>query len=111
MKAAALEVPPPGVVLNTVTCAVPGEAISADGTAAVTWLGVTKVVVRFVPFHFTRELGTKLEPATVSLNAAVPCITLFGVIEVIAGTGLFTTNVAEAVPPPGVGLVTDTLAF
>ena len=111
MNVTALEVPPPGVELNTVTCAVPAETISLARIEAVSWVELTYAVVRFVPFHFTTEPGTKLDPVTVSLNAGLPCAALFGAIDVIAGTGLFTTKAAEAVPPPGVGFVTDTVAF
>jgi hypothetical protein len=46
-----LEVPPPGVGVNTVTCAVPAAAMSADGIAAVTRVSETYVVVRLVPFQ------------------------------------------------------------
>lgn len=48
-------------------------------------------------------------PFTVSVNAAVPALTVFGDMEVATGCGLFTVNViAFDVPPPGAGFVTVT---
>ena len=41
VKLTALEVPPPGVGLKTVTGKVPAEAISAAVMAAVSWVGLT----------------------------------------------------------------------
>jgi hypothetical protein len=46
-----LEVPPPGVGVNTVTCAVPATAMSDAGIAAVNPVPETYVVVRLVPFQ------------------------------------------------------------
>ena len=94
LKVAAFDVPPPGVGLNTVTCAVPPVAISAAVMAAVTWAPLTKVVVRLKPFHCTTEAPTKFEPFTVSVKADPPARALGGESVVIPGTGLFTENVA-----------------
>ena len=47
----ALDVPPPGVGLNTVTDEVPVAAMSVAGIAAVNWVEETKVVARADPFH------------------------------------------------------------
>jgi hypothetical protein len=41
VKLWALEVPPPGAGLNTVTEAVPAAAISVAGIAAVSWVALT----------------------------------------------------------------------
>ena len=51
VKYSVLEVPPPGVGLNTVTEAFPAAAMSAAGTAAVNLVEETNVVVRFVLFQ------------------------------------------------------------
>ena len=66
-------------------------------------------MVRGLPFHCTTEEGTKFEPLTVKVNAAVPTITELGLREVIAGAGLSIGSVsAFDVPPPGAGVTTVT---
>jgi hypothetical protein len=72
VKVRALEVPPPGAGLTTVTWAVPAAAMSAAGIAAVNRVEETYVVVRFAPFHWTTELELKPLPLAVSVNAALP---------------------------------------
>ncbi len=111
MKVWALEVPPPGAGLNTVTWAVPAVAMSAAVIAAVNWVEETKVVVRFDPFHRTTEPATKLLPLTVSVKAGPPAVAEEGLRLVVVGTGLLIVKVrAPEVPPPGVGLNTVTEA-
>ena len=66
------QVPPPGGRVTTVTCAVPGLAISAAVIAACTCVLPMNVVVRFEPFHFTCEVATKFEPFTVRVKAEPP---------------------------------------
>src|SRR2546426_72256 len=81
--------------------------------AAVSWVALTKVVVRAAPFQRTPEPFTKLLPLTVKVNAASPVVALVGDTDVSVGAGLLTENVCAAdVPPPGVGVstVTGTLA-
>src|SRR5439155_1675655 len=51
----ALELPPPGVGLKTVTGAVPAVAMSAAVTWACSWVLLTKVVVRSAPFQRTTD--------------------------------------------------------
>ena len=98
----ALEVPPPGPPLNTVTDAVPALLMSIAVIAAVTLLAFTNVVVRFDPFHFTLEPEMKFVPFTVSVKAAPPAMALLGERVVAVGTGLLIVKViAEEVPPPG----------
>jgi hypothetical protein len=109
-----LEVPPPGVGLKTVTLAVPAVAMSAARIDAVTWVALTYVVVRFVPFHLTTELEMKLVPFTVSVKADPPAVAELGLRLVVVGRGLSGTLIVKVwaleVPPPGVGLKTVTLA-
>lgn len=62
------EVPPPGVGLNTVTAAVPDEAISEALIVAVSCPLLMNCVTRSLPFHLTTLPETKLEPLTVSVN-------------------------------------------
>ena len=70
VKVRALDTAPPG--FRTVTEALPATAISAAGIAAVSWVALTKVVVRFAPFQRTTEPLTKLLPFTVSVKAGPP---------------------------------------
>ena len=58
--------------MTTVTCAVPAPAMSAAGIAAVSWLALTNVVVRVLPFHRTVAPLTKFVPVTVKVNAGPP---------------------------------------
>jgi hypothetical protein len=92
-KVCALDVPPPGEGLITVTLAVPVVAMSAAVMAAVTCVLLTNVVVRLDPFHCTLEVLRKLEPFTVSVKAAPPVIAEAGLKLEMDGMGLFTENV------------------
>ena len=97
--------------MKIVTCAVPAAAMSAAAMLAVSWVPLTKVVVRSVPFQRTTEPETKFVPVTVKVNPAPPAWALFGDSWVNVGAGLLTVNVrAEDVPPPGAGVNTVTCA-
>jgi hypothetical protein len=102
------EFPPPNPGgLNTTTDAVPTEAISVAGTAAVNWAALTNVVVRFAPFHCTIALFSKLLPFTVNVNAGPPAIAEFGTSEESVATGVVTVKKSRLdVPPPGAGFTT-----
>ena len=89
----ALEVPPPGAELVTVMLNVPAVVKSLAGIEAVTWVALTKLVVRGEPLKFTTELLTKLVPFTVSVKSASPTFLLVGEMLVVVGTGLLTVNV------------------
>ena len=80
--------------MNTVTCAVPPTAMSAARIDAVTWVALTYVVVRFVPFHLTTELETKFVPLTVRVKAAPPAVADEGFRLVVVGTGLLAAVTA-----------------
>jgi len=114
VKVWALEVPPPGAGLNTVTWAVPAAAMSAAVIAAVNWVEETKVVVRSAPFQRTTDPETKFVPFTVSVNAAPPAVREDGLRLVVVGTGLAGLLMVKIwaleVPPPGAGLNTVTWA-
>ena len=69
----------------TVTDAVPAAAMSVAGIAAVSWLALTKLVVRSTPFQRTTEPLTKLLPFTVSVKACPPAAALLGEREVNVG--------------------------
>src|SRR5258708_7171592 len=110
LNVCAAEVPPPGAGVRTVTLAVPAAAMSAAVIAAVSWMVLTKVVVRAAPFHCTVvEPFTNPVPLTVSVKAAPPTVALVGTSAVIVGMGVLTGNVSAAeAPPPGVGVNTVT---
>lgn len=70
---------------STVTVALPAAAIRLAETEAVSWLGLTKVVVRDVAFHRTTAVDAKPLPFTVRMKPAPPAVAEFGLREVIAG--------------------------
>ena len=91
----ALEVPPPGVGLNTVTWALPAVAMSDPRMLACKLVtrppGVTVgVVVRFDPFHLTMEYEVNVLPLTVRVKPDSPAVLLLGLSEVMTGNGAFT---------------------
>jgi hypothetical protein len=88
-----LEVPPPGAGFVTVMLDVPAVVKSLAGMEAVTWVALTKLVVRGEPLKFTIESVTKLVPFTVNVKAASPTFLLVGEMLVVVGTGLLTVNV------------------
>ena len=67
----------------TVTEAVPGVAMSAAGTVAVSCVAETNVVASGLPFQFTVEVETKFVPFTVSVNCGPPAPVQFGLSELI----------------------------
>ena len=67
----ALEVPPPGAGFVTVMLNVPAVVKSLAGMEAVTWVALTKLVVRGEPLKFTTEFVTKLVPFTVSVKSRI----------------------------------------
>jgi len=88
VKVIALEAPPPGAGLVTVTAGVPVEAMLAAGMAAVNCVELTKVVATADPPKLTTEAATKFVPLSVSVKAAPPAAVLLGEIVVIVGVGL-----------------------
>ena len=65
----AFDSPPPGAGLKTVIGKLPAVVTSPAGIAAVSWVELTNVVVRFKPSNRTTEPEMKLVPFTVSVNA------------------------------------------
>jgi hypothetical protein len=107
----ALDVPPPGLGFTTVIEAVPGVAIRAAVTVAVSCVEDLEIMARAVPFQLTVEVETKFVPFTVKVNCAPPAAAQVGLSEVIVGTGLLMVKVcAFDVPPPGAGFTTVTEA-
>jgi hypothetical protein len=106
------EVPPPGAGFTTVTAAVPVEARSVARIAAVNCVELTNVVVRFAPLHFTCDVEMNPLPSRVNVNAPELIAAADGWMPDRTGAGLAVIakdNPAE-VPPPGVALITVTVA-
>jgi hypothetical protein len=100
VKVAADDVPPVSV---TVTFAEPAVAIRLAGTAAVTWVALTNVVVSAVPSQFTIALESKFVPFTVRVNATPPGAAEGGERLVIAGVaGLIVNTFGPDVPAASV---------
>ncbi len=108
----ALEVPPPGADVNTVTETIPAAAMSEAGIATVKRDEETYVVIRLSPFHCTIESLMKPLPFTVSVKAEPPTVRFDGLKFEIVGAGgsVIVKLWALEVPPPGAGLNTVTLA-
>jgi len=84
----------------TVIEAVPGVAMSAAGTVAVSCLVVTNVVTSGLPFQYTVSPWMKslLGPFTVSVKSGPPAAMQVGLIELIVGVvPILITKVAVAV--------------
>lgn len=107
----AVEAPPPGDGLNTVTKIAPPAARLPMGTSAVTCVALTIVVVSATPFHFTTEPVTKFAPVSVNVKAAPPASAVVGESKLKVGEGLSIVNVIAAdAPPPGAGFKTVSAA-
>jgi len=101
VKLKALDVPPPGGGLTTVTATVPGFATSAAVMAAMSCALLTNVVARAEPFHCTCELDTNPLPFTVRLKAPEPAATLDGLVALpaeIVGTGFEVVTMLPELP-------------
>ena len=104
------DVPPPGAGLETVTAAVLAVAMSLARMAAVSDVGLPKVVTRALPFQFTVEVGTKPVPATLRLNPGLPAAASLGARAEIVGTGLGLGGAGGALAPPPQPLAATTTA-
>jgi hypothetical protein len=105
------EMPPPGAGVDTVTDAVPAEAMSAAVICAVSWVLLPSVVARGLPFHCATDELMKFVPVSVNVKAAPPAVALGGEIELSVGLGfgaLIVNVCAVDAPPPGAGLNTVT---
>jgi len=90
-----VDVPPQG--FTTVIGGVPAVAMREAGTAAVSCVEETNVVISAVPFQFTVEVETKFVPFTVNVNPGPPAAAQVGLMEPIVGLALMViTSVALA---------------
>jgi hypothetical protein len=80
--------PPPGGGLNTVTRAVPGEAMSDAGMSTMSWVLLTHRVVRSDPFHSTVAPWMNWEPFNVNRKLGPFEFTCDGFVDFARGSGL-----------------------
>src|SRR5438552_12477708 len=88
--------------LRTVTDAEPAVAMSSAPMLAVSWVALTNVVERAVPFHSSVLPATKFVPVAVRVNAGPPAAALLGDSELSVGFGAatrFQLAWATASPP------------
>jgi hypothetical protein len=95
-----LQVPPPGAGLETVTWAVPAEAISVTRMAACNCVALMNVVVLADPFHLTVDPLMNPLPLTASVKARPPAVAVDGAKAVIEGDGLAGALTVMAPPIP-----------
>ena len=85
------ENPPPGAGFSMLMAAVPTVAVRDEGTDAVSWDVLTKVVargvLRVVPLQWTIAPETKLEPLAVRVRVPPPTVADVGAIDVKVGNG------------------------
>ena len=73
---------------DTVTAAVPADAISEAGTAAVNCPALTNVVLRALPFQVTAVVAVNPAPLTVRVKPGPPAIALVGEMLEIDNPGV-----------------------
>src|SRR5262245_21385143 len=91
-KFKALETPPPGVGVKTVTLAAPGCAMSAAATAILNCVELTKVVWRSWPFQRTTDPLIKFAPFTVRLKPGALAAAVAGSRLASVGIGLLAAS-------------------
>src|SRR6185503_5029562 len=107
-NATAAELPPPGAGCTTVIMGELELTTSLAGIAAWSFVALTNVVVRELPFQRTTACGVNRLPTTVNVKP-LPVNVDSGASAPITGTGYSTENVSGAErPPPGGGLATLT---
>jgi hypothetical protein len=111
VKISGFEGPVVGAGFMTVTFTVALAAVAAAGICTMICPAVIEVGTKpsFDP-KFTVAPARKPLPLIVNLNATPPAVVLVGESEARDGTGFSIVNgIALEVPPPGAGLVTETL--
>ena len=88
LKTRLADVPPPGAGVRTLTLTLPEAETSAELICARSSPLEINVVARFDPLQRTMELGTKPDPFTVKLKAALPADVVDGASELATGAGL-----------------------
>ena len=85
--------------MATVIVALPAEAMRLAGTAAVTCVALTYVVVSGDPFHWTTAPDTKPAPFTARVNAGPPAVPAAGLKLVIESAAIGKVTEFDAAPP------------
>src|SRR5262249_24255071 len=93
VKVRAPDGPQPGAGWTTVTEAERALAIPVAVPLAVSWVVLTKVVVRGLPFHCTTDEAMTLVPVTVRVKPGLPWKALLGASAVSVGMGLAPVTV------------------
>ena len=93
VKLSSVEVPPPGVGVNTKSLCVAALAKSATDNVVFNCVAESKVVARSAPFTFTTELGRNAVPVNVTNVAALPTRVEFGLKLDNVGAGLLRGSV------------------
>jgi hypothetical protein len=95
----AVDVPPPGTAFTAVNDRLPVLATSEALSVTLTCVGLTKIVVRALPFTSIVVSGTKPVPTRVRVGDAAPAISADGVNSVMTGEGLVTWRFTAAPEP------------
>jgi len=109
-----VDVPPPGVGVDTVSKEFPTVAKLDVATTADISVADPKLVFNGWPFKLITEETTKPAPVTTTVTFGDAATTVEGETAAIVGAGLRTSKFNEVdVPPPGLGLETviESLAF
>src|SRR5438093_11201144 len=85
VRVSAFEVPPPGAGVKAVMLSAPPAAMSPARMVAESWVGLTKVVTRGLPFTRTTEFPAKLEPEAVREKSGPPPPTVAGLMPESVG--------------------------
>ena len=96
MNGSAVDVPPPGDGVNTVTCAVLAVARSAALIDARTCVPLTNVVGRGAPSQRTSEAAVNPLPLTVSVKGPPPAVARDGLIVETTGIGFMAADTVTA---------------
>lgn len=92
------EAPPPGCGLLTFISSVPAVVRSVAGSDTVSWVSLTYVVVRGLPFTVVTTPETKFVPVIVTFVLAEPISVAAGARVVTVGIGLSTCSVVAVLP-------------
>jgi len=110
-SATAADVPPPGAGFTAVSDRLPVAAKSEELRVTLTWVALTSVVERALPFTSITVDDTKPVPETTMIGDAEFTVSVAGLSALIVGTGfgaVMAMDAAVDVPPPGVGFTAVT---